>query len=110
MRVDLRQLVAAQDQFRSDSGRYSVTAPPGFRSSVGVNTPHIVLTSNGWHATVTHSMPAPTCVIYVGDAHLSPAVQERRAACSLSPFRATDYQVASLFWSRGSYWRRGRIA
>jgi hypothetical protein len=97
MRSDLRSLDVAQEEARRESGKYSDTTPPGFRSSVGVSPPQISLTSDGWTASVTHAMVGRTCALFVGRTPLPPAVEERRPACTAAPFRAADHQAGIAF-------------
>ena len=101
MRSDLRSLDVAQEALKRESGTYSDTLPPGFRSSVGVSPPLIGITSDGWTASVRHAATARTCAMFVGRTPLPPAVEERRPACTSAPFRAADHLPGLAFVAAG---------
>ena len=101
MRSDLRNLVTAQNEFRTEHGVYADTIPPGFRNSTGVLPARIRLTADGWTASVTHSMNSVTCTIFVGRTPLSPAVEEQSPACTRLPFRVDDHFVPVCFLVAG---------
>ena len=65
MKSDLRNMVAGEATYFSDSARYTASlAAIGFKQSTGVNTPTIVIGTGYWTATVTHSQLAGhTCGI-----------------------------------------------
>jgi len=90
MKSDLRNLVTAEEAFFADSIRYSaaVCAPNtacngiAFNSTSGVSTPTIVLTSDGWTASVTHTTTTKSCAIFVGSQSLTPANKEGEPKCN----------------------------
>jgi type IV pilus assembly protein PilA len=56
MKSDLRNLVAAQESFFSDSSRYTTSLGSlGFKASTGVSSPAISVFSGAWAATNQHS-------------------------------------------------------
>src|SRR3954468_21369235 len=58
MKSDLRNLVAAEEAYFSDSSSYARagdTTRLNFKSSPGVSTPDIAVGAGYWSATVTHS-------------------------------------------------------
>jgi prepilin-type N-terminal cleavage/methylation domain-containing protein len=58
MKSDLRNLVAAEEAYFSDSSTYVTygdTSKLAFRSSAGVSAPTIAVGTGYWSATVTHS-------------------------------------------------------
>ncbi len=65
MKSDLRNIVAAEATYFSDSSRYTTDlAAINFRQSTGVNTPTVATGTGYWTATVTHSLLAGhTCGI-----------------------------------------------
>ncbi len=86
MKSDLRNLVAAQEEYRADSGRYTSSIPTSyFAVSSGVLEPDIALTADGWTASVDHTHSPRTCVIFVGTTPLPPAVREGEPACTPLP-------------------------
>jgi hypothetical protein len=101
MRSDLRSLDAAQEALKRETGTYSDSTPPGFRSSVGVSPPLIAITSDGWTASVGHAATARTCAMFVGRTPIPPAVEERRPACTSAPFRAGDHLAGMAFVAIG---------
>lgn len=83
MKSDLKNLVAAQAAFFSDSAKYTTTLDTlYYATSRGVIGPSITLTPNGWQAMVSHEGTSQTCVIFVGSSALTPAVQEGAVACT----------------------------
>jgi hypothetical protein len=96
MKNDLRLLVAAQQQFRRDSGRYAASAPPGYRPSAGVQILAVERTPDGWNASVTHQMLREVCVVYVGGTPFPPAVADGEPACSSESSGITDPEF--LIW------------
>ena len=69
MQADLRNLMLAEEAFRSDSGRYSsdLKTLDWFPSS-GVLGPKLTLTPNGFQAAVTHTNTNATCTVVMGQA------------------------------------------
>ena len=58
MKSDLRNLVAAEEAYFSDSSSYAVygdTTRLNFKSSAGVSAPRVVIGPDYWSATVSHS-------------------------------------------------------
>ena len=97
MGSDLRNLVAAEEWFLADSGRYTSSIPTAyFAVSSGVLEPDIALTADGWTASVRHSGSPRTCVIFVGTTPRPPAVQEGEPVCTRLPF-----PVRSALWGLG---------
>ena len=86
MKSDLRVLMLAEEGFRRDSGRYSPAPPLSFVTSSGVTAPTVVLTPDGWTASLGHQRSRRTCVIYVGSTRIAPATNEGEAACAPPPF------------------------
>ena len=90
MKSDLRALVEAQETFKRDSGRYSATPPPGYRTSPGVKDLRIVPTSDGWYATVAHARALRVCIVYTGSTGFPPATREGEPACTGMSSGITD--------------------
>lgn len=69
MKSDLRNLVAVEEAYYSDSNSYALagdTARLNFKSSPGVSSPRIVVGAGYWSATVTHAQaPNFSCGIAV---------------------------------------------
>lgn len=83
MKSDLRNLMTAEELHKVDSGSYVVSFPPNVWSpSTGVTGPTIVLTGDGWTATVGHVSSTRTCAIFVGSTSLPPAAVEGVATCT----------------------------
>jgi len=82
MKSDLRNLVTAEEAYFADSIKYTTNLGTMYRTSTGVTGPTIVLTGDGWTATVTHTTTTRTCAIYGGSTSLAPAVKEGEARCS----------------------------
>ena len=73
MKSDLRNLVAAEEAYFSDSSSYVAygdTTLLNFKSSPGVSAPRIVVGAGYWSATVTHGqVPNFSCGIAVKTAN-----------------------------------------
>jgi hypothetical protein len=84
MQAELRDLVLAEQAYRSDSGRYaSDTKSLGssWFASSGVVGPTITLTAGGFQAVVSHISSEATCTVFVGPALLAPAVKAGEPEC-----------------------------
>ncbi|HEX8848614.1 MAG TPA: hypothetical protein VF761_03690 [Gemmatimonadaceae bacterium] len=85
MKADLRNLVTAEEAFRSDSGRYtSNVASLDFHPMPGVSAPALTASKDRWTATITHSqLPGQTCGIAVNaDNPVDPNIGEGEPACT----------------------------
>lgn len=94
MRSDLRNLLAAEQQFLADSGRYTAELRGFFRHSPGIIGATITLTPDGWTASLGHTGSPRTCAIFVGSTRLAPAVAAKEPACTRLPFPAAGVAVA----------------
>ena len=84
MKSDLRNLINAEEQFFSDSARYTNNlASLGFKMTAGVNAPSITVLPGAWKATVTHSqLSSVQCAIGVNTTNpLWAGAGEGEAAC-----------------------------
>src|SRR6266480_3100575 len=61
MKSDLRNLVTAEEAYFADSVKYSATIGTNFNTTSGVVGPTIVVTANGFTATVSHTTTTKTC-------------------------------------------------
>lgn len=95
MKNDLRLLVAAQQQFRRDSGKYAASAPPGYQPSAGVQILAVEATPDGWNASVTHQSLREVCVVHVGGSPVA-AIPEREPTCISESSGITDPEF--LIW------------
>lgn len=91
MKAYLSLLASRQEEFRKDSGRYFVAPPADFRYTSSVVPRGIMLTKDGWTASVAHLDLERTCSIFVGTTARAPAVREREPACTRLPFRIQDH-------------------
>lgn len=68
MKSDLRNLVAAQEAFKSDTTSYatSVATLVNYRPTTGVTVSVAEGTINGWSATARHVATTRTCAIHIG--------------------------------------------
>lgn len=82
MKGDLRSLVAFEDQWQRDSGKYLTTVTPVFRLQTGVHAPQVILTSDGWTAVVGHDWTSRRCAVFVGSTPIAPATREREPECT----------------------------
>ncbi|HKC38044.1 MAG TPA: prepilin-type N-terminal cleavage/methylation domain-containing protein [Gemmatimonadales bacterium] len=88
MKSDLRNLITAEEAYFADSVKYSAgtscaTAPGtvSFCTTTGVLGPTIVVTADGFTATVSHTTTTKTCAVYVGTTSLAPANKEGEPKC-----------------------------
>ena len=84
MKADLRNLVTAEEAFRTDSGHYtSNVASLEFHPMPGVSTPSITADKDRWTATITHAqLPGKICGIAVNaDNPVDANVGEGEPAC-----------------------------
>jgi hypothetical protein len=82
MTGDLRRLVSVEDSLFAANGAYG-SSPPGFTATPGVVGPTIILTADGWGASVTHTASAWFCTVFVGSTPFPPAQQVREPACGV---------------------------
>ncbi len=85
MQAELRDLVLAEQAFRSDSGRYTADTKSQGLSWVpasGVVGPTITLTAGGFQAVVSHISTNSACTVFLGAARLAPAVKAGEPECS----------------------------
>lgn len=83
MKADLRNLLTAEEIWKSDSGSYATVFPvTTWSPSAGVTAPQITLTPDGWAASVGHSTSTRTCAIFVGSTPLPPATKEGVPTCT----------------------------
>jgi len=85
MQAELRDLVLAEQAFRSDSGRYAADTKSlglSWFPASGVVGPTITLTADGFQAVVGHSSSNSTCTVFLGAARLAPAVKAGEPECS----------------------------
>lgn len=83
MKSDLRNLLTVEEIWKADSGTYATTIPPTtWGPSSGVTGPTIMLTRDGWAASVGHVSTPRTCAIFVGSTALPPAVAEGVPTCT----------------------------
>ena len=97
MRSDLRSLLAAEQQFLADSGRYTEELRgfgPSFGPSRGIIGPTVTLTSDGWTASIGYAGSPRTCAIFVGSTSLPPAVAAKEIACTRLPFPTAGVAAA----------------
>ncbi len=94
MKSDLRNLITAEEAYFADSVKYSantscVQAPgtvafcttTGVGGVAGVGPPIIVVTPDGFTATVSHTTTTKTCAVYVGSTPIAPANKEGEPKC-----------------------------
>src|SRR5260370_37223779 len=85
MQAELRDLVLAEQAFRSDSGRYTAdTKSQGLSwfPASGVVGPTITLTAGGLQAVCSHISTNSTCTVFLGADPLAPAVKAGEPECS----------------------------
>ena len=82
MKSDLRNLVTAEEAYFVDSIKYTTNLGTMFRTSTGTVGPTIVLTGDGWTATVRHTTSVRTCAVYMGSTPLAPAAKEGEPRCT----------------------------
>jgi hypothetical protein len=85
LQYDLRNLVYAEEAFFVDSVKYTTTIGLGgmsYKASPGNSLPRIVLTADGWAASITNAETRTTCVIFVGLTAMPPASAEAVPVCS----------------------------
>lgn len=88
---DLRNIAAAQESFRADSGRYAgMVSPEMYRLSSGVTGPTITLTRDGYVARVGYAGTAMECAIFVGSVPGAPATREGVPECVGVPRRGSS--------------------
>ena len=111
---DLRNIAAAQEAFRADSGRYAARVSPAiYRLSSGVTGPAITLTADGYVARVGYRGTAMECAIFAGSVPGAPATEPGVPACVGVPRRGPGvwgyayYLLPLLLVVVG--WRRARI-
>lgn len=84
MKTDLRKLVTAEEAFFADSVKYTSKVGPGglnFTVSPGNTWPTIVVTADGWTATIGNANTPTRCTIFVGSTSTPPAVKEGVPKC-----------------------------
>jgi len=81
MKSDLRNLVTAEEAYFADSVKYSTNLGTAFAVTSGNTTPVIVLTADGWTATITNANTTKTCAIYIGSTAVAPANKEGEPKC-----------------------------
>lgn len=84
MRTDLRNLVTAEEAFFADSVKYTSKVGPGgvtFSVSSGNGWPTIVVTADGWTATIGNTNTPTRCTIFIGSTSAPPAVKEGVPRC-----------------------------
>lgn len=81
MKSDLRNLVTAEEAYFADSIKYTTDLGTQYRISTGTTALNILLTADGWTATVGHSSSTTTCAIYTGSFPIAPAVKEGEPRC-----------------------------
>lgn len=84
MRTDLRKLVTAEEVFFADSVKYTSRVGPGglnFTVSSGNTGPTIVVTADGWTATIGNAKTPTRCTIFIGSTSAPPAVKEGVPKC-----------------------------
>src|SRR5712671_4126220 len=82
MKSDLRNLVTAEEAYFADSVKYTSNLGTAYATTTGVVGPTIVVTADGFTATVTHTTTTKTCSIYVGSTSLAPANKEGEPKCA----------------------------
>jgi len=82
MKSDLRNLVTAEEGYFADSIKYTSNLGTMYRTSTGVLGPTIVVTGDGWTATVSHTTTTRTCAVYAGSTSLAPAAKEGEPRCT----------------------------
>jgi len=83
MKSDLRNLLTQQEVRKIDSGSYATSFPTSvWSTSTGVTGPAIILTGDGWAASVGHVATSRICAIFVGSTSLAPASKEGEPACT----------------------------
>jgi hypothetical protein len=84
MRTDLRKLVIAEEAFFADSVKYTSKVGPGgvnYSVSSGNTWPTIVVTADGWTATIGNANTPTWCTIFIGSTSAPPAVKEGVPRC-----------------------------
>jgi hypothetical protein len=84
MKTDLRNLVTAEEAFFADSVKYTSKVGPGgvtFSVSSGNTWPTIVVTADGWTATIGNANTPMRCTIFIGSTSTPPAVKEGVPRC-----------------------------
>ena len=84
MKSDLRNLVAMQETFKTDSTRYasSLSDIPFYRPTTGVTVTISQGTNQGWAATASHSATTRTCAIYIGSGVATSGGSEGEPVCN----------------------------
>src|SRR5213593_266011 len=81
MKSDLRNLITAEEGYFADSVKYTKNLGTAYNVTSGVVGPTIVVTANGFTATVSHTTTTKTCAVYVGTTALAPANKEGEPKC-----------------------------
>ena len=83
MKSDLRNLITAEEAYFADSVKYTSNLNTAYNTTSGVVGPTIVVTADGFTATVSHTTTTTkTCAIYVGSTALAPANKEGEPKCA----------------------------
>src|SRR3979490_137923 len=72
MKSDLRNLITAEEAYFADSVKYTSNLGTAYNTTSGVVGPTIVVTADGFTATVTHTTTTKTCAVYVGSTAPAP--------------------------------------
>src|SRR6266550_34027 len=82
MKSDLRNLITAEEAYFADSVKYTSNLNTAYNTTSGVVGPTIIVTADGFTATVSHTTTTKTCSIYVGSTPLAPANKEGEPKCA----------------------------
>src|SRR6266478_8756318 len=88
MKSDLRNLITAEEAFFADSVKYTTTIGVGgvdYHPSADNKILEMLLTPDGWVATMGNTKTKTICAIFVGSTPIAPAVEEGRPACQVRP-------------------------
>src|SRR6266480_4590293 len=71
-----------EEAYFADSVEYTSNLGTQYNVTSGVAGPTIVVTADGFTATVSHTTTTKTCSIYVGSTSLAPANKEGEPKCA----------------------------
>ena len=84
MKTDLRNLVVAEEAFFADSVKYTTSIGTGgltYSVTAGNVAPRIILTADGWRATISNENTPVRCFIFIGTTAHPPARKEGYPTC-----------------------------
>ncbi len=81
MKSDLRNLVTLQESYFAQNLKYATDLGSAYTVSAGNPVPTIMLTGDGWTATLTNVTVGQTCAVFMGSTPARPAIKEGAPAC-----------------------------